>query len=52
MLNELTEHCSEQFRSDGFGQDYKTRDEQLNANTGLFGHFLLESVNPRVCTRV
>ncbi|CAM3717091.1 MULTISPECIES: hypothetical protein [Pseudoalteromonas] len=51
MLNELTERYSDQFRSDGFGQDYKTMDEQLNTNTGLFGHFLLESVNPRVSTR-
>lgn len=51
-LNELTERYSNQFRPDGFGQDYTTMSEQLNADTGLFAHFLLASVNPKIDTRV
>ncbi|QTL34387.1 hypothetical protein [Pseudoalteromonas viridis] len=51
-LNELTERFSEQFHPDGFGQDYTTLSQQLNSETGLFGHFLLESVNPKISVMV
>ncbi|MCF6441716.1 hypothetical protein L1077_19965 [Pseudoalteromonas luteoviolacea] len=49
-LNELTQQYDKQFHPEGFGEEYKTLSERLNVEAGLFGHFLLEAVNPTIRT--
>ncbi|MCE0555915.1 hypothetical protein [Motilimonas sp. E26] len=52
QLNELTERYNNQFQPNGFGQDYLTMEARLNVDTGLFAHFLMNALNPRISTLV